>query len=53
VQPTALLADLAARERALQAQHTAALLPVSADLGLLLASLAASAAAHVAELTRR
>jgi hypothetical protein len=51
--PARVLADLAAQERALQSQHTAALRQVSAELALLLASLAAAAAAHDAELRRR
>jgi hypothetical protein len=51
--PARVLAGLAAQERALQSQHTAALKQVSPELALLLASLAAAAAAHDAELRRR
>ena len=47
------LAELAAAERALSAQHVSALQDLPADLAMLLASLAAAAAAHAAELARR
>jgi hypothetical protein len=51
--PEAIVHALAAQERSLHVQLTAALPRVSAELALLLASLGAAAAAHVAELSRR